>query len=95
MTVKSSQGQSEINHQVLSKFVDQSVFSHCLKILVLVINSGETENLAAHLNQELVTRLIEWKDDSEIDVKTKNVLTYILKKLQAIKPELFNHQQTD
>jgi hypothetical protein len=34
--------------------------------------------------------MIEWKDDTEIDIKTKNVLKFILKKLQAIKPQFFN-----
>ena len=90
MSIKSAQGYGEINHIILSKFVDQSVSSHCLKILILILNSGETENLAAHVRQELVSGLFEWKDDSEIDVKTKGVLSFILRKLQQIKPEFFN-----
>ena len=43
----------------------------------------------------MVSGIIEWKDDSEIDIKTKNILAFILKNLHQIKPQFFNDQQLD
>ena len=63
--------------------------------MVLIINSGQTENLAEHLNQDLVSGILEWRDDSDIDIKTKNVLSFILKGLQAIKPEFFSQMEPE
>ena len=69
--------------------MDQNIAMHCLKLLVLILNSTKTQNLASHLNQEFISLLFSWKNDSEIDNKTKGIVDHVLIKVEKIKPEYF------
>jgi len=57
-----------------------------------MLNSTKTAHLASHLNQEFISLMFSWKDDSEIDNKTKGILEHVLAKLQNIKPEYFTNE---
>lgn len=71
--------------------MDQNIAIHCLKLIILMINSNKTDHLASYLNQEFISLIFRWKDDPDTDNKTKGILESVLIKLQNIKPEYFTN----
>ena len=94
---ENSQSQPVIDEAVLHTVVDQNVGYHCLKLLVMILNTSSKSGqicderkleLATIMSDQLITLLIEYMDES--DSKTKKIVEHILKGIFSLNPQNFD-----